>query len=80
MEARNNKLYVTVVVPPIMSTYNRIIELDAGYYNGFSFSEELNRQFKLFTAYIHEHREDLVFDINAEYDLLKKYTINKFFR
>ena len=73
VEARNNKLYVTVVVPPIMSTYNRIIELDAGYYNGFSFSEELNKQLKKFTDYIHERRVDLVFDINTEFDLLKTH-------
>ena len=71
VEARKNKLCVTVVVPPIMSTYNRIIELDIDYYNGPSFAEELNRILKLFTDYIHERREDLVFDINTEFDLLK---------
>ena len=70
VEARNNKLYITVVVPPIMSTYNRVIELDVGYYNGFSFADELNKKLKSFTDYIHEHRQDLVFDITADYDLL----------
>ena len=71
LEARNNKLYATVVVPPRMSTYNRVIELDTNYYNGFSFSDELNKKLKLFTDYIHEMRQDLVFDINTEFDLLK---------
>lgn len=78
VETRNNKLYVTVVVPPIMSTYNRIIELDTGYYNGFSFSEELNKQLKNFTDYIAEHRQDLIFNINAEYDLLTNTLSFKF--
>ena len=40
VEARNNKFYITVTVPPIMSIYNRLIDLDVGYYNGFSFADE----------------------------------------
>ena len=78
VEARNNKLYVTVVVPPIMSTYNRIIELDTGYYNGFSFADELNKKLKAFTDYIHERRQDLFFDITADYDLLTNTISFKF--
>ena len=41
-----------------------------GYYNGFSFADELNKQFKKFTDYTHERRADLNFDINTDYDLL----------
>ena len=54
-----------------MSTYNRVIESDRDYYNGFSFADASTKKFKLFIDFIHERREDLVFDINAEYDLLK---------
>jgi len=78
VEARNNKIYLTVVVPPIMSTYNRVIELDTGYYNGFSFADELNKQLTKFTDYIGERRQDLIFNINSEYDLLRNTLSFKF--
>ena len=71
VEPRNNKLYITVIVPPIMPTSNRVIELDTHYFNVFSFSEQLNTKSKLFTDYIGERRQDLIFDINTEYDILK---------
>ena len=61
-----------------MSTYNRVIELEPGYYNGFSFSDELTSKLKLFTDYIHERREDLIFNINTEYDLLTNTLSFKF--
>ena len=61
-----------------MSTYNTIINLDEGYYNGFSFAEEITKKLKIFTEYIHEMRADFIFDITASYDLLSNTLSFKF--
>ena len=42
VEARNKKLYVTCSVLNIK--YKTIIDIDDGYYNGFSFAEEITNQ------------------------------------
>ena len=68
VETRNNKLYISIDV--VTHLYNKIIELDTGYYNGFSFAQELTTKLKEYTDYIHAMRDDLVFDITATYDLL----------
>ena len=71
IESSNNKLYITVDVGGASPTsYNNIIILQDGYYNGFSFAEEITKKSKIFTEYIHEMRGDLIFDITAAYDLL----------
>lgn len=69
VEARNNKLYITIKVGE-NTTYNNIIILQEGYYNGFSFAEQLSNKLKIFTEYIHEQRADLIFDITSSFDLL----------
>ena len=44
VDGRNNKLYLTISVLNIKS--NTIIILDEGYYNGFSFTEEITKKVK----------------------------------
>jgi hypothetical protein len=68
IEARNNKLYINIDATTV--GYHTIINVDHGYYNGFSFAQELTNKLKAFTDYIHEMRDDLIFDITVSYDLL----------
>ena len=71
MESRNNKSYISVNVGGVSPTsYNNIIILQDGYYNGLSFAEQITNTLKIFTEYIHEMRVDLIFDITASYDSL----------
>ena len=44
----------------------------------FFLSDELNKKLKLSTDCIHERREDSVFDINTEFDVLKTHYQYKF--
>ena len=59
VETRNNKLYISIDV--VTALYNKIIELDTGYYNGFSFAQELTNKSKAYTDDIHAMRDDLLF-------------------
>jgi len=80
IDSRNNKIYLTVDTRGQgADIYNTIIVLQEGYYNGFSFAEEITKKMKIYTTYIHEIRIDLSFDITASYDLLSN-TISFFFK
>jgi len=68
IESRNNKLYLTISVLNIKS--NTIINLDEGYYNGFSFAEEITQKIKIYTDYITQSGLLISFDVTASYDLL----------
>ena len=76
IEERNNKLYINIDATTI--GYHRIISLNSGYYNGFSFAQELSNQFQIFTDYIKANRDDLIFNIIADYDLLTNTLYFKF--
>jgi hypothetical protein len=68
IDSRNNKLYLTISILNIKS--NTIIILDDGYYNGFSFAEEITKKLKVYTDYITQSGLLIAFDVTAAYDLL----------
>ena len=66
IESRNNKLSLTISVLNI--PHNAIVTLDDGYYNGFSFAEEITKKLKIYTDYITQSGLLISFDVTASYD------------